>query len=144
LANSYYYAQNKGLASESDYPYTGKTGSCDASSVKTEITIKGYDNTMWNYASSLLSAIVDGPVSTFINGDSKLVQGYKSGILNSDDCGKFGTIGTLAVGYGEEGGARYYIVQNFWGTGWGEKGYIRIATREGSPLNRANPGVCGI
>jgi len=33
----------------------------------------------------------------------------------------------MAVGYGEENGNKYYLLKNYWGADWGEKGYIKIA-----------------
>ncbi len=43
--------------------------------------------------------------------------------------------GVLLVGYGIHKSTPYWIVKNYWGTGWGEKGYFRII---------AGKGACGI
>lgn len=36
-----------------------------------------------------------------------------------------------------QGDTKYYIVQNEWGAGWGDHGYVKIAAQPGK-------GVCGI
>jgi len=101
---------------------------------------------MLKYASSLLDAIAQGPVMTFLFAGSSYVKGYKSGIVNTNKCGNGyrGNLGTTAVGYGVDGDTTYYIVKNNWGTTWGEEGYIRLAADFGSTFNRAQPGTCGI
>jgi len=44
----------------------------------------------------------------------------------------------MAVGYGSEKAGDYWIVQNTWGTQWGDHGYIKIAR------NGDGRGICGI
>lgn len=78
-----------------------------------------------------------GPVSVAIQADSKVFQSYSSGILNSDECGTNIDHGVLAVGYGRENGLEYILVKNSWGPEWGDKGYIKIAVKDGQ-------GICGI
>jgi C1A family cysteine protease len=62
---------------------------------------------------------------------------YSSGVLTSTKCGTSNDHAVLAAGYGTEGGVKYILVKNSWGTGWGEAGYIKIASTSG-------PGTCGI
>ena len=45
----------------------------------------------------------------------------------------------ILVGYGRENGKDYWIIQNSWGTNWGERGYAKI---ERTTSN--NAGVCGM
>ncbi len=41
----------------------------------------------------------------------------------------------LVIGFGTEGGVDYWLVQNSWGTGWGQQGYAKI---------QRGKNVCGI
>jgi len=53
-------------------------------------------------------------------------------------CGTEIDHGVLLVGYGTtEEGTDYFLVQNSWGTSWGDNGYIKLGIEEGR-------GVCGI
>lgn len=54
---------------------------------------------------------------------------YKSGVFSSDDCGtkpKDVNHAVLAVGYGTEDGADYWLVKNSWGAEWGDGGFFKI------------------
>jgi len=48
-------------------------------------------------------------------------------------CGTRLTHGVLGTGFTSD----YVIIKNSWGTGWGDKGYIKVGRQEGA-------GVCGI
>lgn len=64
-----------------------------------------------------------GPVAISVAADAW--ETYSSGIFNGK-CGSTIDHAVTAVGYGVENGKNYWIVRNSWGTGWGEKGYIRV------------------
>lgn len=78
------------------------------------------------------------PVSVAIDAGGMEFQLYSSGIF-SGFCGYELNHGVAAIGYGEDDGNKYWIVKNSWGTGWGEKGYIRMK-RDVSDKR----GLCGI
>lgn len=82
----------------------------------------------------MIGALNSGPVSVAIEADTHVFQSYTGGIISSSSCGTNLDHGVLAVGYG----ADYIIVKNSWGSGWGEKGYVRIKRTSGSA------GICGI
>lgn len=63
---------------------------------------------------------------------------YRSGILDSTSCGTNLNHAVTLVGYGTENGRDYWIIKNSWGTGWGERGYIRIRR------TTSGAGICGI
>ena len=54
------------------------------------------------------------------------------------DCGISLNHAVVAVGFGNENGQDYYLVRNSWGAGWGDQGYIKIATQS------KGVGICGI
>ena len=63
---------------------------------------------------------------------------YTSGVLNDPACGTSLNHAVAAVGYGVEGGVKYYIIRNSWGSGWGDRGYIKIAAQD------SGKGICGV
>merc|ERR1712039_1088065 len=121
-----YAANEGGLCSEEEYPYTARDGTCKATSCgKKYDANKGY-NSVTKYSSSALeTATAEGCVSIGIEADQTAFQHYSSGVLTGT-CGTRIDHGVLVVGYGEEGGQKYWKVKNSWGETWGEKGYINI------------------
>lgn len=86
-----------------------------------------------------MAALAQQPVNVAVSAGNDVFRNYAGGIVTATDgCPKRCDHAILAVGWGVENGVQYYIVRNSWGDGWGEDGYIRIATSTG-PL-----GVCGI
>jgi len=130
-----YLASGKKLETESQYPYTGKDGSCKGESGK--VTVRGYTNVSAT-STAIKSALAKQPVNVAVSAGNTVFQSYRSGILKATaGCPTRVDHAILAVGYGTENGTSYYIVKNSWGSTWGEKGYIRMEIADGK-------GTCGI
>merc|ERR1719263_1492941 len=125
-------------------PYTGGGGSCtmgsptldmaqvltDDSAAPTSSGGAAFGMTGWetlpkNEYAPLARALAEkGPVAVSVAADTWF--NYESGIFNG--CGKDAVIdhAVTAIGYGEQDGKKYWVIQNSWGQDWGENGHIRL------------------
>jgi len=135
-----YVIANKGIDTESSYPYTAKNGKkCLFSNSTIGATISAYKDVPSGSEKDLQQAVATvGPVSVAIDASKPTFHFYKSGVYFDKTCSnKHLDHGVLAVGYGsDENGESYWLVKNSWGVTWGEKGYIKMA--------RDKNDACGI
>ena len=129
---------------ESNYPYTGVQGACNATAEHTAVKVK-----TWNYvtlyeSAQIKAALATGPVGIPLNSSSYYVQHYTGGVFNptTTQCpNSWNDIDhtTLLVGYGTDAtDGEYFIMKNSWGTSWGDEGYMLIAAQDNSA------GACGM
>lgn len=109
------YVKDKGITSESAYPYTAKTQSCKTQGGSFKIT----GVTTVKSCANIQSAIQSHPLG--VSADATNWSRYSSGIFSN--CGRNLNHDILLVGYT----STYYTIKNSWGTSWGEKGFIRLA-----------------
>ncbi|KAL3533419.1 hypothetical protein ACH5RR_006940 [Cinchona calisaya] len=131
---------NKGLTTESNYPYQGTDGTCNASKEANHAAkITGFEDVPANNEAALLKAVANQPVSVAIDAGGSAFQFYSSGIFTGD-CGTDLNHGVTIVGYGATAdGTKYWLVKNSWGTSWGENGYVKMQR----DIDAAE-GLCGI
>ncbi|KAK6491087.1 cathepsin L1 [Huso huso] len=80
-----------------------------------------------------------GPITVTADASNPIFQFYNSGIYDELDCnGNNLNHAVLLVGYGTEGGQDYWIINNSWGTLWGENGYMKIARNKNNACEIAN------
>jgi len=135
------YIMDKGITTETSYPYTSGTGVSGSCKPFTSVASL---NSCYNVPTDELQltyAIQNQPVSVSIEADSRSFQLYKSGVYNDPACGTNLDHGVLAVGYGTMNGQDYYIVKNSWSSSWGDEGYIYIARNS---VASSTKGMCGI
>ncbi|XVF87342.1 hypothetical protein PTKIN_Ptkin18bG0112400 [Pterospermum kingtungense] len=129
---------NRGLTTEANYPYQGSEGTCKKEATSAA-TITGYEDVPANNEKALMQAVANQPVSVAIEGSGWDFQFYKSGVF-SGECDIYLDHAVTAVGYATgSSGTKYWLLKNSWGTGWGEKGYMRLKRDV-----TAKEGLCGV
>jgi C1A family cysteine protease len=118
----------------SQYPYTGRDGSCRTGQGYARVT--NYSQVSRNSVAAHKNALNSGVLSIALAAGNRYFQQYRSGILNTSACGSRIDHAVNMVGWGSEGGQDYWIVRNSWGSGWGDRGHIKLAAVDGV-------GICG-
>jgi len=139
-----YIIDNKGLASDKDYPYTPADGDCDTTKQALHsVSISGFQDVKPKSVDAMESAVSKGPVAVAIQANRMVFQLYKGGVLDKFRCGTRLDHGVLVVGYTSKSNKDYpdaFIVKNSWGPKWGVEGYIYI----GKDTKFGAKGICGI
>ncbi|XP_015788835.1 cathepsin L1 [Tetranychus urticae] len=125
-----YVIDNKGIATESSYPYTSAagddSGKCKYSASKRGASISSYVNIPQGNENALLQAVAQRVVSVAVDAEFDL-QLYHSGVLKSTVCSPQAlNHGVTVVGYGVDNGTPYWLIKNSWGADFGENGYFRL------------------
>jgi C1A family cysteine protease len=135
-----YIIKNKGLTSETNYPYTAQDGKCNTQKESmVSATLSSFRDVPTNSETALMTAIAQQPVSVAVEADQESFQLYSGGVMTKA-CGTNLDHGVLAVGYGTLNNVDYWIVKNSWGSDWGMNGYILLGRGE----QYTSSGQCGI
>ncbi|KAL5096868.1 hypothetical protein RYX36_001195, partial [Vicia faba] len=126
--------RNKGVALESDYPYTEVKGVCKASQIpNSPISAIHSFKSVPQSEQGLLCAVADQPISVgfCVTKDFEYHTGeIYEGPHCSDDPEKVNH-SMLIVGYDSLDGEDYWIIKNSWGINWGINGYAYVKRNTG-------------
>lgn len=120
----YWAVANGGVCTSADYPYVMKQEKCKRCSSR--LRIKGHYNLRGLSERYIWKAAYVNPVSIGVNSNTKEFMFYRSGIITRGCRKRHPDHAVVIVGTGIEGDTKYYKVQNSWGIGWGEHGFVRI------------------
>ncbi|XP_053734960.1 cathepsin O isoform X2 [Synchiropus splendidus] len=115
------------LVPESEYPYTGETGICRFfSDSQAGVVLQNF--TAHNFSGqeeAMMGQLVShGPLTAIV--DAVSWQDYLGGIIQHHCSSHWSNHAVLVVGYDTTGEIPYWIVQNSWGTTWGNAGYVYV------------------
>ncbi len=133
-----YIISNKGIDTESSYPYTATDGTCRFRHTTVGATLQSYTNVASGDENDLQQKVSLGPTSIAIDASQNSFQFYSSGVYSDPACSSSELDhGVLAVGWGSDAtGGAYWIVKNSWGTDWGLKGFVWMARNQNN--------MCGV
>jgi cathepsin L len=133
-----YIKDNKGIDTETAYPYEAKDDTCRYNPSTSGAADKGFVDVTSEDESKLQEAVATiGPISVAIDASHSSFQLYRSGVYDEPQCSSEQLDhGVLAVGYGTLNGKDYWLVKNSWGATWGDQGYIM--------MSRNKNNQCGI
>lgn len=88
---------------------------------------------------------LNGPVIAPIEVHSDFLT-YKSGIYNAESAPYVYAGGHVVkiIGWGEEKGRKYWLIENTWGEDWGEEGCAKIEIQDREDLQLSRLAVTGI
>ncbi|CAM1321229.1 Uncharacterised protein g7722 [Pycnogonum litorale] len=133
-----YIKDNKGIDTETSYPYKAVDQKCKFIKSDVGATDTGYVDIAKGNEEALKKATATvGPISVAIDASHFSFQFYSHGVYDEPNCSSIHLDhGVLVVGYGTEGSVDYWLVKNSWGGGWGSSGYIK--------MSRNKNNQCGI
>lgn len=144
-----YVIHQNGLTEEYDYPYNAKDNNCTIScsnySSSSFFLNKTFGSQLSKYEFTIPNSIVDriislqtSPICIALDASSIFFQYYKSGIIDIQLNNSNLNHAVLLIGYGFDDAGMYWIIQNSWGTSWGENGYCKIRVQKGDGILLTN------
>jgi hypothetical protein len=138
---AYDYIMNMGVTGWNDYPYLEGKQKCRRPFLEARAKIDGFLMISSFDQKNLKRFVATGPVSIGICGTDFSFMFYAGGVYDQLDCCTVQNHAMIIVGYGydEDTELDYWLLQNSWGTRWGEHGYMRILRTEEIGI-----GLCGL
>ena len=82
--------------------------------------------------SDIKKSLEKGPIAIALDANSFFFRFYESGVIDLPSEYSYGlNHAVMLVGWDTDSEGEHWIIQNSWGSGWGDKGLVRLRIREG-------------
>lgn len=144
---AFQYINHHGIFTEESYPYDGETNDYCKLTVpgakKSNVTVHGFTRISHGNENDLKKALaLHGPVSVAIDANHESFYNYEEGIWHEPNCSHNVNVAVLLIGYGtNEFDQDYWILKNFFGTKWGDRGYFKMSRNQRNHCGIASNAV---
>ena len=134
-----YIIERGGLSSNENYPYMSNTNDFCLHNISHVIgsNITEYSYIIPESISDMKYSVAQNPVAIALDADNVYFRFYKNGVIDlPSNASRSLNHAVLLVGYDHDEKGMYWIIQNSWGTEWGDQGFckLRVQPKEGTLL----------
>ena len=127
---------NKGLLSNEDYQYIGKTQNCTDLKIQKNIVgsnISEYQFVIPSSVQDLKDCLTKTPIAIAVDANNVFFRFYKKGVIDvPPQKNNVLNHAVVLVGFDYDEDGMYWIIQNSWGKDWGDNGFCKIRVQEGN------------
>uniref|UniRef100_A0A6C0FE32 Peptidase C1A papain C-terminal domain-containing protein n=1 Tax=viral metagenome TaxID=1070528 RepID=A0A6C0FE32_9ZZZZ len=127
---------NKGLLSNEDYQYIGKTQNCTDFKIQQNIVgsnISEYQFVIPSSVQDLKECLTKTPIAIAVDANNVFFRFYKKGVIDvPPQKNNVLNHAVVLVGFDYDEDGMYWIIQNSWGKDWGDNGFCKIRVQEGN------------
>tara|TARA_A200000159_G_scaffold164849_1_gene196744 strand:- start:3975 stop:4664 length:690 start_codon:yes stop_codon:yes gene_type:complete len=130
-----YIIQNDGLLDNQIYPYRATTNNCSCISKSNNVigsNIKNYDFIIPNSIIDMKKNVMETPIAIAIDANNIYFRFYKNGVIDVP-MNESNSINhaVVLVGFDHDEDGMYWIIQNSWGSDWGDQGFCKVRVQPG-------------
>lgn len=134
-----YIIERGGLSSNENYPYMSKQNEFCLHNISREngSNMSEYSYIIPESIADMKYSVLQNPVAIALDADNIYFRFYKDGVIDLPvNASRSLNHAVLLVGYDHDEKGMYWIIQNSWGTQWGDQGFckLRVQPKEGTLL----------
>jgi len=120
-----YIKTNSHLASANDYRYQTRRYSCRRTSYRNSLPFRISGVYKARNDADMASRLNSGPLGVAMDFRNIKIRGYYTGIWQNTNCKQWPNHAITLTGYASS----HWEIRNSWGTGWGNRGYLKITRK---------------